>query len=428
MLLKSTTKSKVWMLILALWMVTSVSRTRAAPADGTWFVSPVGSGTACTQSNPCGLGTAIANAADYQKVILQGGTYEGFTMLYIQRPLIVTGGWIGNASGEPVYDPENFRTVIQPPAPWISQIAVIDLPESELDWAMLRDMTLTGGMAQVHNSDTGSGGCVEVEHGRLYLIRMKIEHCEAENYGGGVYIPSHPDNNQYLHILDSTFTNNTATHGGGAIQAGWNVQGRIRASTFYDNHASYGSAISLDRSEIEITRSTFSYHETNTIMLSGNSNYELDFTNNLIVDSADTAIIVYGYDPVRMYHNTFYGNDSTVLQTAFDTAYVSFKNNIVAFSGDNGDILEKYDDSQIIANTNIFWQNGNQSLVGTGPIYEDPELNGEYHLTFYSPAIDAGLTTLDVEKDYDYDDRDTRPDIGADEFLMERIYLPTVLR
>jgi hypothetical protein len=295
---------------------------------------------------------------------------------------------------------------------------------------MFANMTLVAGEATLANSYDGNGGCVDLEHGELYLANMIIENCQAENYGGGVYVrASNPANDTYISIYNVRFNNNSATHGGGAVNIGWGNTGIIRQSSFYDNQANYGSAIDFDRCDVDIIRNIFYYHPgSSTIMLSGsNSSYDLNFQNNIMLDSAGTAIQVYGYSPVRMYHNTFNSNSDTVLSAGY-SAYVGFRNNIVAFNGGNHDVLTKDDDADLVANKNIFWENAHQSLVGSNPIYQNPRLSGSQHLRFPSPAIDAGQTGLDVTSDYDGQTRDNKPDIGADEFMVKRVYLPTVRR
>ncbi len=44
-------------------------------SQGTKFVSPTGSGTACSQSNPCSLATAVSNVNPGDIVFMRGGTY-----------------------------------------------------------------------------------------------------------------------------------------------------------------------------------------------------------------------------------------------------------------------------------------------------------------------------------------------------------------
>ncbi|HIE30662.1 TPA: hypothetical protein EYP66_25665 [Candidatus Poribacteria bacterium] len=55
----------------------------------------------------------------------------------------------------------------------------------------------------------------------------------------------------------------------------------------------------------------------------------------------------------------------------------------------------------------IYWEEGN--------ITKEPLLDGNYHLTDYSPCIGAGTDTSDITEDIDGDARPSIPDMGADE-------------
>ena len=70
-------------------------------ADGSQlFVSPAGSGTGCSQGQPCGLAEALAQAQDGDEVILTGGLYTGSgpEVLDISHSLSILGGWDGSST------------------------------------------------------------------------------------------------------------------------------------------------------------------------------------------------------------------------------------------------------------------------------------------------------------------------------------------
>jgi hypothetical protein len=419
-------------LMLGLVVMLSAGRTAAQapvqpelPAARTWFVSPTGSGSACTQAAPC-FWVSPSSTSSGDTIILKGGLYYGNTLLTITHPVWIKGSWTGNSSGAPIFDRVNSETRITGFGP--SQVARINYnPGTSPGEVMLESLTLSGGEATAAATGNGSGGCVDLERGRLYLLFVKIKECKAESYGGGVYVESaHDHKDTFIQIYNAAFSYNTATYGGGAVSIGWDVTGYIGESSFYADQASYGSAINLDRNSVAITGNFFSYHGgSSTLMLSGDQYHDLDVHNNIVLGSSGVVANIYGYDPVWMYHNTFYGNSTSVLSTSGDTAYVLFRNNIVAYSGYNADVLVEYGQSEIAANKNIYWGNPHQTLVGSNPIYQDPKLGVGYHLTYPSPAINAGLTNLNVFYDYDGQTRDAKPDIGADEFVA-KVFLPAV--
>lgn len=161
-------------------------------------------------------------------------------------------------------------------------------------------------------------------------------------------------------------------------------------------------------------------------------------------------------DPVHIFHNTM-NNLRTCLDIA-DAAVLEFENNICQLntSGSFGVSVdsEEYDLTQLISNYNIFynsvepvqmndtatgvmsfsdWKSGDYLQDGNS-LKQNPKLNvsdpakkGYLHLKSGSPAIEAGMTSLDFDeddemnqrllKDWDNDPRPTfsSPDVGADE-------------
>ncbi|MBN1538225.1 MAG: right-handed parallel beta-helix repeat-containing protein, partial [Anaerolineales bacterium] len=86
---------------------------RAMPTATTWFVSPTGSGSACTQAAPCNLKTAADNAADNDTLYLSGGVYTTTesAVLKITTSITVFGGWNG-LTGVLVVDPVAYPTIL----------------------------------------------------------------------------------------------------------------------------------------------------------------------------------------------------------------------------------------------------------------------------------------------------------------------------
>jgi len=101
----------VGLALLGLWAV-QPGATRSAPV--TLFVSPAGTGTACTQAQPCTLATALSQATAGDTVYLAAGTYTGVgeAIATITQSLTLYGGWDGAASGPVVRDPATYPTTL----------------------------------------------------------------------------------------------------------------------------------------------------------------------------------------------------------------------------------------------------------------------------------------------------------------------------
>jgi hypothetical protein len=65
------------LLVAGLFMLLGMTARTAGADAGTLFVTPLGSGTACTQAQPCALQTALTQATDGDTLYLAGGAYIG---------------------------------------------------------------------------------------------------------------------------------------------------------------------------------------------------------------------------------------------------------------------------------------------------------------------------------------------------------------
>jgi len=97
---------------LLLWLGVAPEPARADP--GVLFVKPDGSGTACTQSSPCDLQTALAQATDGDTIYIATGTYTGTgdAVVIVTKSITLYGGWDGSPTGDVVRDPENYPTTL----------------------------------------------------------------------------------------------------------------------------------------------------------------------------------------------------------------------------------------------------------------------------------------------------------------------------
>ena len=79
-----------------------------------YFARPAGSGSACTQSSPCTLATALAGAGDGDRIFAGPGTYTGAgaQVALVERSVALLGGWNGAGAGSVVRAPVAHGSVI----------------------------------------------------------------------------------------------------------------------------------------------------------------------------------------------------------------------------------------------------------------------------------------------------------------------------
>ena len=97
---------------LTLALLGLLQTARAAPGD--LFAKSDGSGTTCSQANPCALQTALAQANDDDTIYVAGGSYtgSGAAVITITESITLYGGWDGGASGPIVRDPHTYVTTL----------------------------------------------------------------------------------------------------------------------------------------------------------------------------------------------------------------------------------------------------------------------------------------------------------------------------
>jgi hypothetical protein len=134
-------------------------------------------------------------------------------------------------------------------------------------------------------------------------------------------------------------------------------------------------------------------------------------------------------------NDTLYDNGDTGVSVGnSSTAYIT---NTIVYSHNGG--LDNYNSptATLIGNYNLLSNTtnyvggvvaGTNDITGTDPLLVDAAMD-DFHLTSSSLAIDKGTSSGAPSKDFEGDQRpqDSGIDIGADEFTLEKIYLPTIL-
>jgi hypothetical protein len=95
-----------------LWLLPVSQSVRADP--GALFVTQGGSGTACSQSQPCAVQTALARADYGDAIYMAAGTYtgSGSAVVTLNNSISLFGGWNGAPSGDVVRDPGAYRSIL----------------------------------------------------------------------------------------------------------------------------------------------------------------------------------------------------------------------------------------------------------------------------------------------------------------------------
>jgi hypothetical protein len=151
-------------------------------------------------------------------------------------------------------------------------------------------------------------------------------------------------------------------------------------------------------------------------------------------------VYLYGRGPspnqssATLWHNTLASANAGIMSAGYVTARV--ENNIISHQDTIGIDYEPWSPSAIfITETNLFFANADDGLVGTNPIYGDPLYTaitlGDLHINPGSAALDqGGPTTTVLDMDGDPRPIGTGPtpyDLGADEFGLW-FFMPMILR
>ncbi len=177
--------------------------------------------------------------------------------------------------------------------------------------------------------------------------------------------------------------------------------------------------------------------EVGILLANGSSLAETSvLANNIVARSGDSLRAqAYSGGPltVSLLHNTLSGSGAGYgVHVTSGYVTMDLSSNIIANHswGIASDVLPA--ESPLSAEHTLFWNNGDNGIVGADPIYGDPAFvdpdGGDYHVWAGSAAIDAAI---DVGEPNDLDG-DTRPigpapDIGADE-AWRWVFLPVILR
>ena len=214
---------------------------RADPAD--LFVTPTGSGTACTQAQPCALQTALAQAAGGNTIYVAEGTYTGTgeAVVTIAKSITLYGGWDGSSTGSVVRDPDAYPTVLD--GEGARRVVYISGPVAPvLDGLVIRHGNATG-LGGFSSDDAGGG--VYIHEANAFINHCTIINNNAgpassagQGLGGGIAVIA-----SNAQLENNLVFSNTARWGGGArVISGSPV---FRHNQFLSNTSLFGGGMYL---------------------------------------------------------------------------------------------------------------------------------------------------------------------------------------
>jgi hypothetical protein len=340
--------------------------------------------------------------------------------------------------------------------------------------ALIAGNVISGNLAAVStgsNSASGGGICVVYGHGTVItdnLIANNYASQGMRGMGGGIHLYFPYD----VQVVSNRLIGNVSTTGiaapgwGGGIAIGGSgavatISGNRIEGNRTNGSSSLGAGIYDSRSPSNITGNYVtgnageaavhleSYEggrlEANQvisnstdigILLAYGSGQTPILVNNVVASSGETSVRVRALsgDPLAasLLHNTLAGaGTGTGVDVATGYVTLELTNNVVV-SHASGIFNVDPVNSTLTADHTLFWNNGDNGIVGTNPVYGDPvfldPVGGDYHVGPGSAAVDAALDIgelLDV--DGDIRPIGPMPDIGADEARL-RVYLPLILR
>ncbi len=337
--------------LLWLWAV-QPNAIRSAP--GTLFVRPGGSGTACTQAQPCALPIALAQATADDTIYLAAGTYTGVgeAIATITQSLTLYGGWDGAASGPVVYDPTAYSTTLDGEGARRGVYANGDITVTLAGFTVtngtaldmgaglyaqnvnltLREMTFYRNVISTTATGSPYGGGAAVEGGTLQVeactFRANSVWAEQGPAGGGLAISA----TLAATVLDSLFQDNDAWIACGLsfIGTGRNPAPlTVRGNRFLDNgwgnspgnaSGGYYAALEIVNANAQVIDNQFVHNQASNGRGTVSVFYSpLTLARNLIYDNTSfydaSGFYLYFASPFTVTNNLIVDNQSTYYWT-----------------------------------------------------------------------------------------------------------------
>lgn len=279
------------LLLIGFFLILNGNILSASADAGILFVEKNGDGTTCTQVNPCGLQTGLAQALDGDTIYVEQGVYTGTgtSVITLTKSITLSGGWDGTTTIPIVHDPDLYPTTL-------------DGERGRRVVTISGDITPTlEGFIITHGNATGL-----------------VANCPTtpDGCGGGIaVINAHP------RITNNTITNNIAA----ATTSGSPSRTTGYGGGLYLNGAQ--RAIISSNEIISNAASTANVGDGGGLYLYGTSD-GLQIQNNQVLSNSATTKSLTGYgggiaggpDEVLIWGNTFQGNRASSGSGGFGAA------------------------------------------------------------------------------------------------------------
>ena len=390
-----------------LWGMTALA------APGELFVSPNGSGDACTQAQPCPLQTALAQARANDTIIVAEGHYTGShdAVIDLTKSVTLLGGWDGSPTG-PVYrlpsqhpsvlDGEHQRRVIYVHGRGVRArvegfvIQFGNAANAEVNpgygggfYSLFATPTLVDNIIAYNVGDggpaslgAGGGACITAPEGRTVIagntIISNTASIDNRGVGGGMYVLNAP----HAQIADNEFRNNvgaqTANRGYGGGLAISNSAGALVISNIFHQNRSliqgngnsqgYGGGLFISGDAVSASGNTML---NNTAIITGGVGYgggiAINGAPNVIISNNRVTHNIAQSDAIRK-HGTHGGGIYCFRSNNIIIGGNNITDNIAstsAYGAGGGVYLQSCNQGKIIAN----WITSNWGSQGPGNGY-----------------------------------------------------------
>lgn len=282
--------SRIWILLLSvigstLLVVSTLFLFNPAQASAPLlFTAPNGSGSICSQSNPCALQTALNQAVDGDTIYFAQGVYTGTgnAVITLTKSITLSGGWDGSTTTPIVLDPKTYLTTLDGERArrvlFISEAISPTIDGFVITKGNASDMG--GGYTDIINHDAGGGiyckGAAPIIQNNVITNNVGSTIAGTRAFGGGISISSTlPTIIRYNQILSNTaginihlgdgggmfsygpisVTENTFMDNigcincpgqGGGYEVGWTTKSAfIEQNVFKHNEARYGGGVNI---------------------------------------------------------------------------------------------------------------------------------------------------------------------------------------
>ncbi|MCP4428638.1 MAG: hypothetical protein GY803_29480, partial [Chloroflexi bacterium] len=384
--------------LAALFWLMGALPSLAKPDAAIRYVTPNGSGTACTQGAPCSLETAVSNSTDSDEVRVASGTYTntGSAVVTLTQSISLTGGYnAGNWNASPnllanptILDGESTRRVMHIAGninPKVKYFIIENGRASEGAGIYNESGTPTIHYNEIrlNQANPNNGGGI-YDMGFAIIAFNQIHHNSAVAQGGAVFIENSGADTSQLQS-NEIYANSSQIGGGIMMQDGSHAF--LEANIIYDNTAGFGGGLyAYSSGSTAVTLHSNLFHHNTASSGEGGAIYTwADGTlwNNTVADNGGGGIYVSG-------------------------ATVQISNTIIAFNDDgivvsnNGAVTGGY--NHVYSDTN-----SSSGITLTNPISGNPLFVERavqpynYHLTSGSPAINSGDPNTPAAVDVDID-------------------------